>query len=321
MTPRELVFSFAEQLTSHVVERLLLHVQAQALRPHGPPDVRQDAAVDAPEPLAEVEEVREVPRELEPRNPILGGAIDEHGEVVPVDVVSGDDVRVEFVNELDESLDDLPLVPLEDDGLDRAGFAVRDADAEDVPVLDAVLDVEAQHAQGRAEGIARLETVCDEKEIGRVLPGRRRLGPMDADRGAEIHVVDEPMLERDVGLQRSGAVPPRLLAVFGRLPRLTEDDTGARRRPAFDLQGHVLELDDLRIPSERSSERLRRLDDEEVRLEPRVLDRDAPPFPRAAENLDDRQLRWLGGVPRFPSVRGGDDAHIIARHLTPSPRS
>src|SRR5437867_208106 len=124
-------------------------------------------------------------------------------------------------------------------------FAVRDADAEDVSVLDAVLDVEAQHAQRRAEGIARLETVCDEKEIGRVLSGRRRLGPMDADRGTEIHVVDEPMLERDVGLQWSGAVPPGLLAVFGRFPRLTEDDPSARRRPAFDWQGHVLELDDL----------------------------------------------------------------------------
>src|SRR5207249_9646302 len=107
----------------------------------------------------------------------------------------------------------------------------------------------------------------------------------------EIHVVDEPMLERDVGLQRSGAVPPGLLAVFRRLPRLTEDDAGAGRRPAFDLQGHVLELDDLRIPPERSSERLRRFDDEEVRLEPRVLDRDAPPFPRAAEQLDHGQLR------------------------------
>src|SRR5437870_13588042 len=107
MTPRELVFSFAEQLTSHIVERLLLHVQAQALRPHGPPDVRQDAAVDAPEPLAEVEEVREVPRELEPWNPVLRGAIDQHGQVVPADVVSGDDVRVELVDELDETLDGL----------------------------------------------------------------------------------------------------------------------------------------------------------------------------------------------------------------------
>src|SRR5437899_11434201 len=142
MTPRELVFSFAEQLTSHIVERLLLHVQAQALRPHGPPDVRQDAAVDAPEPFAEVEEVREVARELKPRNPVLGGAIDEDGQVVAIDVVSGDDVRVEFVDELDESLHDLPLTPLQDDGLDLAGFPVRYADAEDVPVLVAVLDVE-----------------------------------------------------------------------------------------------------------------------------------------------------------------------------------
>src|SRR5207244_8519487 len=151
MTSREFVFSFAEQLTSHIVERLLLHVQAQALRPHGPRDVRQDAAVDPPEPLAEVEEVREVACELKPRNAGLVGAIDEDGQVVAVDVVSGDDVRVEFMDELDEPFDDLPLAPLKDEGLDLAGLPVRDADAEDVPVLDAVLDVKAQHAQRRAE--------------------------------------------------------------------------------------------------------------------------------------------------------------------------
>src|SRR5207244_8750079 len=125
MSPRELVFSFPQKLAADVVERLLLHVQAQALRPHGPPDVREYAAVDAPEPLAEVEEVREVARELEPRNPVLRGAIDEDGQVVAVDVVSGDDVRVELVDELDESFHDFPLVALEGVGLERAGFWVR----------------------------------------------------------------------------------------------------------------------------------------------------------------------------------------------------
>src|SRR2546427_13196939 len=109
------------------------------------------------------------------------------------------------------------------------------------------------------------------------------------------------MLEGDVGFQRRGSVPPGLLAVLGRFPRLTEDDAGARGRPAFDLQGHVLELDDLRISSERSAEGLRRLDDEGVRLESRGLDRDALAFPRATEKLVDRQLRWLGGGPGAPS--------------------
>src|SRR3989449_9426670 len=101
MSPRELVFSFPQKLAADVVECLLLHVQAQALRPHGPPDVRQDAAVDAPEPLAEVEEVREVARELEPWNPVLRGAIDPHGQGVTAHAVSGDDVRVELVDGLD----------------------------------------------------------------------------------------------------------------------------------------------------------------------------------------------------------------------------
>src|SRR5207245_9089042 len=79
MSPRELVFSFPQELTAHVVERLLLHVQAQALRPLGPPDVREDAAVDAPEPLAEAEEVREGASQLAPRDAVLRGGIDRDG--------------------------------------------------------------------------------------------------------------------------------------------------------------------------------------------------------------------------------------------------
>src|SRR5438445_13796387 len=95
------------------------------------------------------------------------------------------------------------------------------------------------------------------------------------------------MLERDVGLQRSGSIPAGLLAVFRRLPGLTEDDAGARGRPAFDLQGHVLELHDLRIPPERATERLLRLDDEEDRMELRLLYRSASSFTCATEDLDD----------------------------------
>src|SRR2546422_915648 len=199
LLPRELVFSLPQQLASHVVERFLLHVQGQALRLDCPPYVREDPAVDPPEPFAEVKEVREVAGELEPRNPVLGGAVDEHGQVVAVDVVSGDDAGVELVDELDEPLDDFPLLPLEDAGLDFTG-----------------------------------------------------------------------------------------LPVLGRFPRLTEDDAGAGSWLALDLEGYVLELDHLRIPPERPAERLRRLDDEEVRLESGVFDRDALPFPRAPEELDHR---------------------------------
>src|SRR2546425_2114596 len=321
MTPRELVFSLTQQLAAHVVERLLLHVQAQALRPHGPPHIRQDAAVDPPEALAEVEEVREVACELKPRNPVLRGAIDEDGQVVAVDVVSRDDVRVELMDELDEPLYDLPLAPLKDEGLDLAGLAVRDADAEDVSIRDAVLDVEGEHPQSRAEGVARFEAVRDEEQVGRVSPGRIRLLPVDPDRGAEIHVVDEPMLKRDVGLQGGGPVPPGLLAVFGGLPGLAEDDPGARSRLTFELERHVFEFDDLRIPPERSAERLRGFDDEEVRPESRVLDRDTLPFPCPSEQLNHGQLRLLGAVPWLAPVRGRNDAHIIARHLTPLQRS
>src|SRR5439155_26817966 len=98
-----------------------------------------------------------------------------------------------------------------------------------------------------------------------------------------------------------GTVPPRLIAVFRCIPRMPEDDGVARSGHAIDLERHVLELDHLRIPPERPAERLRRLDDEEVRLESGVLDRDALPFPRTPEELDHRQLRLLGAVPGLPS--------------------
>src|SRR5207245_306103 len=284
---RELVFSLPQQLASHVVERFLLHVQGQALRLDCPPYVREDPAVDPPEPLAEVKEVREVAGELEPRNPVLGGAVDEHGQVVAVDVVSGDDVGVELVDELDEPLDDFPLLPLEDAGLDFTGIPVGDSDAEDVVVLHAVLDVEAEHAKSGAERVAWLEALRDEEQVGRVPPGRVRRRPVDADRGPAVHVVDEPMLEGDVGLERGRSVPPRFLAVFGRFPGLTEDDAGAGSWLALDLEGYVLELDHLRIPPERPAERLRRLNDEEVRLESGVFDRDALHFTHAPAELYD----------------------------------
>src|SRR5439155_18830341 len=103
-------------------------------------------------------------------------------------------------------------------------------DAEDVPVLDAVLDVEAQHAERGTEGIACLETIRDQKQVGSVFPGRIRLRPVDADRGAQIHAVDEPMLQGDISLQWRESVPSRLLAVCGCLPRFAEDDADAAAR-------------------------------------------------------------------------------------------
>ena len=89
-----------------------------------------------------MEEGRTVPREGQLLHPILLGALDEHGQIVPVDIVPGDDVGIQFLDQFDETLDDLALVPAQDASLDFPRLAVDDPDAEDVAVPDRVLDVE-----------------------------------------------------------------------------------------------------------------------------------------------------------------------------------
>src|SRR5207249_10554666 len=119
-----------------------------------------------------------------------------------------------------------------------------------------------------------LETLRDHEQFRRVAPGRIGRRPNDPDRGAEVHVVDEPMLERDVGLKWGRPELAGLLPVFGRLPRMTEWDAGAGRRAAIDRQGHALERHDVRVADKRSTQGLRPRDDKEVRLEARILDRE-----------------------------------------------
>src|SRR5467141_967428 len=105
----------------------------------------------------------------------------------------------------------------------------------------------------------------------------------DADGRSEVHVVDEPVLERDVRLEGSRSELAGLLAVLRRPPWLSKDDAGAGGRPTFDLQRDVLEGDDLLVTGKRAAKGLWRRDDEKVGLEPGVLDCDALPFAGAAE--------------------------------------
>src|SRR5205807_5728036 len=137
----------------------------------------------------------------------------------------------------------------------------------------------------------------------------------------------EPVLERDVRLEGSRSELAGLLAVLRRPPWLSKDDAGAGRWPTFDLQGHVLEGDHLLVAGERTPQGLGRRDDEEVGLEPGVLDRDALPFAGATEQLDDWLLRILGTVRGLATVGGRDDpnierlAHAFATILMTSPSS
>src|SRR5207247_10187364 len=91
---------------------------------------------------------------------------------------------------------------------------------------------------------------------------------------------------------------------------VAEGAAGAGRRAPLDLQGHVLERDDLLVAGERSPQGLRRRDDEKVRLEAGVLDGDALPFTGAGEQLDDGDLRLLGPVHRLAAVRRGDAPNV-----------
>src|SRR5436190_22324691 len=103
------------------------------------------------------------------------------------------------------------------------------------------------------------------------------------------------MLERDVRFQRSRSELACLFPVFRRLPGLSEDHASAGRRPAFHFQGHVLEGDHLLVADERTPQSLGWRDNEEVGLEPGVLDRDTLPF-RSEERRVGKECRSEGGA-------------------------
>src|SRR5206468_2601992 len=130
-----------------------------------------------------------------------------------------------------------------------------------------------------------------------------------------------------VGLGRGRAEVAGVRPGFGRRARAAEGDAVASRRAALDLQGHVLERDDLLVAGERSPQGLRRRDDEEVRLEAGIFDGDALPFAGAAEQLDDGDLRLLGPFHRLSAVRRGVDPNVkrlapaFATNLLTSPSS
>src|SRR5213592_3229569 len=207
----------------------------------------------------------------------IGVAYREAGEI-KTRILTGNEKEiierfVKLIDELYEPLDDLLLVAGEDAGLDLARFAVCDPDAEDVAVPDRIFDVKAEDPEGGTERVARLEPFGHKEQVCPVTSLRILGRSHYSDGRPEIHIIDEPMLERDVRFQRSRSELACLFPVFRRLPGLSEDHAGAGRRPTFDLQGDVLEGDDLFVAGERPSKRLRRRDDEEVRLESGVFDR------------------------------------------------
>src|SRR5205823_3593341 len=185
----------------------------------------------------------------------------------------------------------------------------------------------AEDPEGGTERVARLEPFGHKEQVCPVTSLRILGRSHDSDGRPEIHIIDEPMLERDVRFQRSRSELACLFPVFRRLPGLSEDHAGAGRRPAFHFQGHVLEGDHLLVAGERTPHSLGWRDDEEVGLEPGVLDRDTLPFAGAAEHLDDRHLGILRAVHGLATIRGGDDpnverfAHAFATILMTSPSS
>src|SRR3989304_4955546 len=227
------VLPFPEEQPAHRVEGLLLRAELEL---HRPPRVRDDAAMGPPEPLPDVADPLAVPGKREVRDAVDPGPLLQDREVVAVDVVPGDHVRVRLRDEVDEPPDDLLLVPGEDVGLDCAVLPPREAEAEDRGVLDRVLDVKRDHLQLRRERLAGLEPLRLHHEFRGVVPLRR--DAVDADARAEVHVVDEPVGERDVRREHPGTVLAGPRPGPGRLPGVLQGHLRARRLAALDPELH-----------------------------------------------------------------------------------
>src|SRR5207302_4507511 len=117
--------------------------------------------------------------------------------------------------------------------LELAPLAVGDPEAEDVAVPNRIFDVKTQDPESGTERVARLEPFGHEEQVCPVASFRIPGCPHDPDGRPEIHVVDEPMLERNVRLQGSRSELAGVLPVLRRLPGLSEADTAPGRWPSF----------------------------------------------------------------------------------------
>ena len=154
------------------------------------------------------------------------------GDVVTVDVVTGDDVGVLFLYDLREPPYDVFLAAFDHLAVPDLALVPHDvADGEDVPIGDGVLQVEGQYLQVWGERFDLLEMVHVQDQVGGVLALAG--GPEGPDAGAHVLVVDETVMEGYVRRQHLEVLPFDAITESGYAPRIPYCDLGGMAQLAL----------------------------------------------------------------------------------------
>ena len=146
----------------------------------------------------------------------------EQRQVVAVDVVAGNHVRVMLCNGGGEAGDDAGFTAVQHLLRDQlAAVMDREAKAEEAAVQQRILDVETEDAQRRGEGLGR----CERRgaDYGAAPATLLEHLAFDRDAAAEVVIVDVAKMERDVGRQHhqlAGAQPVAQLRHLAGVPHL-----------------------------------------------------------------------------------------------------
>ncbi len=190
------------------------------------------------------------------------------------------------------------------------------ADGEDVPVADAVLDVERQHLEVRVErlqvGDVRAAVLAGDvhHQVGAVVA--LRLLPDDLDARVQVVVVDEPVMERNVGGQHLVLAAQAGPEVRDQ-PGEADHDLGGLEQPAAMEQLDRFDPSHVRVLSKRLHRIVVRLHHMEVRLEADVSRHQGAAVVRRAVQLDGQLIAVQSAVccAQQPDVPFSHSAHFL----------
>ena len=148
----------SEKCPGHVLERLLFRPKVPAC---GPPGVRHNAARGPPEPFPHLAGGRAIPTEFEFGTFQCLRTLDEERDVVATDVVARDDIGVRLSNDIDEPVEDAPLLGVRDTKALRGCVGPIDhaTDGEDRAQSNSVLDIERKNRERRSERLGRADVM------------------------------------------------------------------------------------------------------------------------------------------------------------------